>query len=75
MILACIRVLQFKPLHHKAEHMIPAVKAYIPGQGTDIIKKGLSCGEFCANHLIALIHHLKDGMKQKGQDVEGEQEG
>jgi len=57
-------------VHYKPEHIVPTVKAYIPGQGTDLIKKGFLTGKFFANQMLFVIHNLKHGMKKGGQEIE-----
>jgi len=70
-----IRLIEFKPKYHEIQHSIPVFKANVPGQGTDIIEKGLPGGQIFPDQFVFFIQNIQGCMKKEGQEIERKQKG
>jgi len=55
--------------------MFPTLKVHIAGQGAQIIEEGFANPEFGAQQFIFGIQQVQNGVEEKGQQIEGQQEG
>ena len=68
-------IFKLKPPDHEIHQVLPTLKDHIACQRPNIVKKGLPSGKRLAKQRISIITPRQNGMEQKRQQIEAEQEG
>jgi hypothetical protein len=66
---------QFEAVEHESPQRRPVVKGEIAQQRFQVLKERTARSEGGPNGAVLVVHQIKHGVKQKGEQVQGEQRG
>ena len=67
--------IQFKSPAHKGKECIPRIEQEVFQQSFDMLKKLAALAQLFSQQLVLFIHQAHDGVKEKSQQVQTEQQG